>query len=67
MEGNKYVSFMYDFVLTIVGSEEAILDYLGVPHNYKDYMKLGKIQYGVDAEDEAFDDEEEEESSSNFM
>jgi hypothetical protein len=59
---------MYEFVLTIVGSEEAILDYLGVPHNYKDYMKLGKVQYGVDAEDEAFDEEdEEEESSSNFM
>lgn len=57
---------MYDFLLTIMGSEEAILDYLGIPHNYKDYLKIGKTKYGVDAEDEAFD-EEEEESTSTFM
>ena len=41
MEGNKYVSFMYEFLMTILGSEEVILEYLGIPHNYKDYLKIG--------------------------
>ena len=35
---------MYDFTITLMGSEEAILDYLGIPHNYKDYLKVVKKQ-----------------------
>jgi hypothetical protein len=42
MDGNSYVSFMYDFAITVMGSEEAIIEYLGIPHNYKDYLKFGQ-------------------------
>ena len=65
MDVNSYVSFMYDFAITLMGSEEAILDYLGIPHNYKDYLNVGKKPSG-DADDEAFDEEEEEEEKT-FM
>jgi hypothetical protein len=41
MDGNSYVSFMYDFAITLMGSEEAIIEYLGIPPNYKDYLKFG--------------------------
>lgn len=43
-----------------MGSEEAMLDYLGIPHNYKDYLKIGSSKPGGDDDDEAWDEEEEE-------
>lgn len=52
---------MYDFALTLMGSEEEILDYLGIPRNYKDYLKLGSKKYGQDEDDEAFEEEDENE------
>jgi len=57
---------MYDFALTLMGSEEAILEYLGIPHNYKDYLKLGSKRADEDPDDdEAFDEDEEE--TTTFM
>lgn len=66
MDGNSYVSFMYDFALTLMGSEEAILEYLGIPHNYKDYLKVGQKYTANNDNDEAFDEEDEEEEAT-FM
>lgn len=64
LDGNNYVSFMYDFALTIMGSEEAILSYLGIPPNYKDLVKFGQIRK---SDDDDFDEEEENEENGTFM
>jgi hypothetical protein len=63
MDGNNYVSFMYDFALTIMGSEEAILGYLGIPHNYKDLIKFGQEHK---SDDDDFEEEEENEENGIF-
>ena len=49
-----------------MGSEEAILEYLGIPHNYKDYLKVGQKYTANDDNDEAFVEEDEEEEAT-FM